>query len=179
MDGDRLAGLLADAVAAEAARDRSKQRVLRQAAEEEATFTGTLLELAESEERVALHLGAGRVHRGQVSAVARDFVVLTGDHERVVAIPVTAITAVRAPRSERDVAGGREAPLAVSLRAFLSGLAPDRPLVQLGVRGDDSLLLGTLRSVGVDVVVLRLDSADRQVAVIPLSAVTDVVLLDR
>ena len=178
MHGDRLAALLADAVAAEAARSRSKERMLRQAAAEEATFTGTLLELAESQERVALHLGEGRVHRGQVSAVARDFVVLTGDHERVVAVPTSAITAVRAPRSDRDLAGARDAPLAVSLGAFLSGIAPGRPLVQVGVRGDDSLLLGTLRSVGADVVVLRLDSADRQVAVIPLSAVTDVVLLD-
>lgn len=180
MDGDRLAALLADAAAAEAALDRSKERMLRQAAAEEATFTGTLLELGESQARVALHLSGGRVHRGHLSAVARDFVVLTGDQGRHVAIPTAAIASVRAPaRSGRDTAGDREPPIGASLAGFLSGIAPDRPLVQVGVTGDDSLLLGTLRSVGADVATLQLDSADRQVALIPLAAVTDVVLLDR
>lgn len=181
MDGDRLDGLLADAIAAEAARERTRQRWLREAAEDEATLVGTLVLLAETRERVALHVAAGRVHRGVLSAVGRDFVVVRDESERPTLVALAALTSVRSASSRSirtDVAGAQPAPVEASLRAVLNGVADERPMVQVGVRGEAPLVLGTLRSVGVDVMSVQLTGAEAAVVVVPLTAVSEVVLLD-
>ena len=179
MDGDRLAALLADAVASEAARDRAKERMLRQAAEEEATFVGTLVELGESGERVAIHLDGDRVHRGVVVAVARDFVVLRTETDRSAVVAVRSITSLRSTRlTRRDTAGARGAAVDVSLAAFLASLAPERMRVQIGVTGARTAIVGVLRSVGADVLTADLEGGEAPRVVVPLHAVADVVLLE-
>lgn len=185
MDGDRLDGLLADAIAAEAARDRSRERMLRRAAQEEATFSGALCGLAESQERVSVRLSTGRTHRGVVAGVGRDFFVVADVDAPTVVIASWATTVLR-PASRRwslatDVADARGAAVEVSLRGLLARLAEERPLVQVGVAGTDAPLRGTLVSVGEDVVTVRLDgdgSDGGGTVVIRLATATDVVLLD-
>lgn len=185
MDGDRLEGLLADAIASEAARDRSRERMLRRAGQEEATFSGALRGFAESNERVSVRLSTGRVHRGVVAGVGRDFFVMTDADAPTVVIASWAATVLR-PASHRwsratDVADARGAAVEVSLRGLLAGLAEEQPLVQVGVPGTEGPLRGTLRSVGEDVVTVRLDgvgSGGGGTIVIRLATVTDVVLLD-
>jgi len=181
MPRDRLDALLSEAAAAEAARDRTRERMLRQAAEEEATFTGALVALAEARTPVAVQVRAGRLHRGVVSAVAREFVVVIDDRERPVIVTLPAITSVRVsgPAARTDVGAAEAPPVAASLRAILATLAPERPMVQVGIAGEEGLVLATLRSVGVDVVTLRPDGAESGRVVVPLAAVTEVVLLDR
>src|SRR4051812_21674722 len=74
--GAELARLLADAAADAAVSDRSQGRVLRQVAEEEATFVGVCVDLAERGVGVVIRTASGRSHRGVVVAVGRDFLVV-------------------------------------------------------------------------------------------------------
>lgn len=185
---ENLEALLADAVAAEAAHQRSADRLLRQAAAEEATFAGVLVDLAERGDRVAVRTAAGRVHRGVLRAVGRDFAVVqpdgragsSGDSRPPVFVRLAAVTSVGtvdAPTGATGAIGAtgdRRPPLEASLAAVLGGLAPDRPQVQVGVAGDSAFVAGELVSAGFDVVVLR-----RPAAVVPVAAITEIVLLDR
>ena len=76
-----------------------------------------------------------------------------------------------------DTAGGRTAPLSVSLAALLVGLAADRPRVQVSATGDEPVA-GELRSVGLDVLTLRLDGDASLRAHVRIDAVTELLLLD-
>ena len=176
--GDSLEAMLADAVAAEAARERSADRLLRQAAAEEATFAGVLVDLAERGERVAVRTAGGRVHRGVVRAVGLDFVVVqpeAGDGDGPpVFVRLAAVTSVRTEDTPADVTGNRRPPLAASLAAVLGGLAPDRPHVQVGIAGEGAYISGELVSAGFDVLVLR-----QPTTVVPIEAIIEVVVLDR
>ena len=180
-EGDSLEALLADAVAAEAARQRSGERMLRQAAAEEATFAGVLVDLAERGERVAVRTVGGRVHRGVVRAVGRDFAVVQSETRTStdtggprVFVRLAAVTSVRTTDTPADVTGDRRPPLDTSLAAVLGGLAPDRPRVQVGVAGEGAYITGELVSAGFDVLVLR-----RPTTVTPVGAIAEVVVLDR
>ena len=171
--------VVADAVAEEAARERSQTRVLRQIAEEEATFAGVALDLAERSASVVARTSSGRVHRGRVLAVGRDFVVLRDGAGPPAVLAMSALSSLRPqPGSASvDTAGGRGAPLAVGLAALLVGLAAERPRVQVSAVGDEPLA-GQLRSVGVDVLTVRLDGDTGLRAHVRLGAVTEVLLLD-
>jgi hypothetical protein len=168
-----------DAVAAEAAGERSQERTLRSIAASEGTLVGLLVDLAERSVPVVVRLVSGRSHRGRVLAVARDAVVLRDGPKPPVVMALGAVASVRPQPSGADVeaTGGRPAPLGVSLAALLAGFADARPRVQV-VAGGDEPVAGELRSVGVDVLTLRLDG-DRGLAVhVALAAVHEVVLLD-
>jgi hypothetical protein len=168
-----------DAVAAEAAGERSQERTLRSIAASEGTLVGLLVDLAERSVPVVVRLVSGRSHRGRVLAVARDAVVLRDGPKPPVVMALGAVASVRPQPSGADVeaTGGRLAPLGVSLAALLAGFADARPRVQVVADGDEPVA-GELRSVGVDVLTLRLDG-DRGLAVhVALAAVHEVVLLD-
>jgi hypothetical protein len=171
--------LVADAVAEAAAQERSQTRVLRQIAEEEATFLGLALDLAERGVTVVVRTASGRSHRGAVVAVGRDFVVVRDGGGPPAFLAVGAIASLRPQPGSgaRDAAGGRGAPLDVGLAALLPALAADRPRVQLCALGDEPIA-GELRAAGVDVLTLRLDGDAGLRAHVRLAAVAELLLLD-
>lgn len=180
--GRALDRLVAEAAAAEVARERVQERSLRAVAEAEATFVGVAVDLAEQGRTVVVRTLAGRSHRGRIVAVGRDLLIIR-DGDAAPALVATAAVASLRPhldgphRADGDTAGGRPAPLDLGLASLLSELAAERPQVQVGLAGDDPVT-GRLRSVGADVVTIRLHGDRRPVVHVRLAAVTDVVLLD-
>ena len=180
-DGD-LTRLISSVRADDARGSRRRERSLRAAASAEATMGGVLLDLAEAREELTIRMTSGRLLRGWVDLVALDAVALR-TAAGLSLLRLDAITWVRrVPDSRLDApaagpmrphpatigsthsnttepAGDRPAARPVSFVALLAGLAADRPRVSLAVTGENSLLTGELRSVGVDVVTVRLDGA--------------------
>ena len=76
-----------------------------------------------------------------------------------------------------DTSGARPAPFDVGLAALLVTMAVDRPRVQVTAVGDEPIA-GQLRSVGVDVLTLRLDGDAGLRAHVRLAAVAELLLLD-
>ncbi len=171
--------LVADAVAEEAARERSQERTLHEIAESEATLAGLLLDRSERRSPVVVRTTGGRAHRGQVLAVGRDFVVLRDRPRPPVMVALDAVAAVRPEPEDRSAAatGGRAAPLNVSLAALLARLSGDRPRVLVAAAGDEPVA-GQLRSVGLDVLTLRLDGDHRLSVHVALAALAEITLLD-
>lgn len=178
-DDRELAALLADAVAAEAGRARSAERMLRTAAEESATFGGVLVDLAERAEPLTVRTTSGRLHRGTIVAVGRDFLVVRSDANPPVFVAAWAVASVRVTRGMRsDTAGDRPPPYDASFAAVVGGLAADRPRIQLGITGESTLLVGDLRAAGQDLLTLRLDGTPQGTLYVPVDSVEDLVLLD-
>jgi hypothetical protein len=166
---------------ADAARQRSRERWLRQQATEAATMAGVLTDLAERRAEVALSTRT-RSLVGRLVGAARDFVVVeersgagllvASAHLATVSPLATRSRGVldtdggRAPGIEAggawrgDPSGDREPPLSILLIDALTMLAADRSPVRLAVTNGE-LLLGELVAVGVDVVTLRGDPAER------------------
>ena len=172
--------LVADAVAEESARERAQTRRLRQIAEEEATFLGVAVDLAERGAVVVARTSSGRTHRGKVLAVGRDFLVLRDGGGPPAFVPVAALSSLRPQpgAASLDTAGGRPASLSVGLAALLVGLSADRPRVQVTAVGDEPVA-GVLRSVGVDVLTLVLDGDTGLRAHVRIGALSELLLLDR
>lgn len=178
MDVDRLLGDLArwagERRADEAAASRRDEASLRRQAEEEARFTGIALDLAELGEAVMVRTSTGRQHRGRIVAVAEDFLVVQAQGAAPVFVPFVAVSMVRpAPGIDAPEAGSaRTAPLGTRLVHALAGLAAERPRVTLVVHGHEAFS-GELRTVGHDVLTLRLEGGGSSVYV-PLTALTEV-----
>ncbi len=177
-DGDDIvAGLtrwLAEQRADAAAAARARERWLRQAAAEDATVAGVLLDIAErGDEVIATGIG-GRVHRGAVRAIGEDFVVLrTAASDALVR--VDALSTIRAERSFGDAApveGSTRPPaLAIGFGDALGAVAVDRPRVVVVAR-DGRSVSGELRHVGLDVATMRLDDGGGT-AFVPLAALAE------
>lgn len=181
VDETELARFLADAAADAAAQERSHERVLRQVAEEEATFAGIALDLAERRSGVIARTASGRPHRGRIVAVGRDFLVVRDTAGPPVFIALGALTVLRpepAASGGGDHTGQRPPPLAVGLGGVLARLAAERPRVQLTCTGDPEPLAGRLRSVGADVATLVLDGDRGLAAHVRIAGIADVVLFD-
>lgn len=175
---ESLERIVADAVAQEAARERSQSRVLRAVAEEEATFAGVAVDLAERGALVVARTTGGRMHRGCIVSVGRDFAVLDAAGRPVVlALAHLGSLRLQPGTAPRDTSGARPPRLEVSLAGLLAGLAAERPRVQVGCVGDDQLVQGELRSAGVDVATLLLDGGRAAVAYLSITAIADVALL--
>ncbi|HVM10163.1 MAG TPA: hypothetical protein VM345_16985 [Acidimicrobiales bacterium] len=179
MDDDRLDALLADAIAAEQARERVDERFLRRASEEEATFVGLLVALAEEGSTVAVRTAMGRLHRGRIDAVGRDVVVMRDAEGRRVLLATPAIASVRtegASVRDADLPPARDVPRPLSFVALAAVLAEARPEVRVAIVGEDVLVGGTLRSVGRDLITVRRPpgSTDH----VPVAAIVEMVLLD-
>jgi hypothetical protein len=171
-----------DAVDAEAARARSQERVLRSVAASEATFVGLLVDLAERAVPVVVRLTSGRSHRGVLLAVGREVVVLRDGPKPPALCALAAVTSVRPQpdgpaTADVQATGARPAPLDISFGALLAGFADDRPRVQV-VAGGDEPVAGELRSVGHDVLTVRLDGDRGLLAHVRLGAVSEVLLLE-
>ena len=165
----------ADAVVDEAARRRTRERWLRIQAEEDASFAGTLVDLAERRQPAVLDV-AGEKLRGRLVGVGADFVAVRTDRRQDALIPFDAIEAVRPEPGAIDVRGDRSPTLDVALHAVLGPIAADRPDVLIRTR-QGVVLRGRLRSAGTDLLRLRLDVEPPTPTWIPLTAVAVLVMV--
>ena len=148
-----------DAVAA-----RSRERWLRQQAQEEGTFAGVLLDLGERGCPVVLQGVGGRHHRGVLKAVAGDFAVLSTERSLDVLVHFSGIVSVRQEPGAPATAGDRTVVLETTLGEVLVDLAGERPQVVV-VTLDGTGIAGQLRAIGRDVLTVRLDGEDRSTVV--------------
>jgi hypothetical protein len=149
-----LEAWLADLQVDEAAAARARTAWLQRQAEEEATFTGVLADLAERERTVVVHTTLGRRHGGRLRVVGADFCWLRTARSVDVLIRYDAITLVRpAPRDE-GAAGDRAVTPAATFAGALVALLGAR-VMACPLGGEP--VNGELRSVGRDVAALRLD----------------------
>lgn len=168
-----LAAWAADQRADEAAAGRIRERWLRQQAAEAATLAGIALDLAERRARVSVRTRAGRSHHGRVDAVGRDFLVMRSASSRPTFVAMAAVAWLRPePGAAGDGTGDRGAPLDVSLADVLLRLSGDRPHLQVTV-GDETVT-GQLRSVGADVLTMRIDGDPPASAHIRMDAIYEV-----
>lgn len=175
-----LARWAADTRAAEASRGRRQQRFLRQAAEEEATFAGVVVDLSERSRALVVRTASGRSHRGHIVAVGRDFLVVREPGGPPVFVALAAAASVRLQPGHHtgDTTGARAAPVDATLAVVLAGLAGDRPTVSVTTAGDPTALTGELRAVGADVATLRLGGDAGGMAYVRLDSVTELLLVD-
>lgn len=172
--GRALARWAADATVDDAVRGRVRARWLRIQAEEEASFGGTLVDLAERGRPVVLDVGPHRL-QGLLAGVGGDFVALRTDRGHDVLIRLDGIDAVRPEPGSTAVRGDRTATLEVTLDAVLGPIAAERPEVL--IRTDrDVAVRGQLRSAGTDVLRLRAAGDPATPVWVPLDAVRMIVL---
>ena len=171
MDDDQ--GMAPDPLAAElsrwaamlrvedAVRSRSRERWLRQQAEEGATWIGTLLELAERRQAVVVELRSGATVSGALVGVGED-VCLLADAPRQSATTLVALVHVSCVRTRTPAAGAASGDRNPTLRLTLAGalglLAAEREAARIGLAGG-SAVTGRILGVGADV--LTVDPASR------------------
>jgi hypothetical protein len=189
---DDLERWAAGARAQEAADQRVRERWLRQAAEEEASFAGLLADLAEAGRAVVVTTTSGRRHQGPVVAVGWDFVALSphsgaAGEGRLTLLNFEAIAELRqapgsAPRASVAPArpptgpGDREGGLGVTLVEVLAQAVAVRPRVAV-VLGAVTVV-GQLRAVGADVLSVKTDTEPGGLSYSRLSSVSEISLFD-
>jgi hypothetical protein len=167
---------LLHAVAAERVRDaataRARTHWLVRQAEEEGTLAGVLADLAEHAEPVVCTTRAGRRHVGAVHALGADFVALRSGAGGTVLVALDAVAQVRTQPGTDAVAGDRAVRLERRLAEVLTEMAADRPdvVVSTGI----AEVRGELRTVGRDVVTLRLDGRPAGAVYVALGAAQEV-----
>lgn len=167
----RLERWVAEARVDEAAQQRARERWLLDVAEQEATVTGVLGELAER--RAIVTIGVeGRRHHGTVVAIGLDFVALRPATGGEVLLALGAIGMVRTAPTVTDLVGDRVVPTELRLVDVLAELAADRERVRLVTTTGD-VVTGRLKSVGRDVVVVRADGEPPGTAYVPATAVVE------
>ena len=173
----RLAEWAAAASADAASAARARERWLRRAADEDATFAGVLLDLAERGATVVVTGRAGRRHRGIVRAVATDFVGIQTDTGGDVLLTFAGIASVRPEPGAAAPLGDRAVAVDVGLAEVLAAVADDRPRLLVVTLADAEGLAGELRAVGRDVLTLRLDGADRTPSYVPVASLAEIRLV--
>ena len=152
----RLEQWAADARIDAAALERSRERWLRSAAEQDATFGGVLLDLAERGITVAVQTVAGRRHHGAIEVIGADFVALRKPSGSELLMALRAVTMLRAGSAGLAV-GERAVSTDLRLVEALAELAAERARVLLVAQRGGDAVSGELRSVGIDVVTVRAD----------------------
>lgn len=176
LPSDELIDLLDEARAQEAVRARARRRWLRQQASESARWTGLLLTAAERGARVTIRTASGRAHQGRLVAVGTDFCGLVSDAAVETYIATAAIISLR-PETGLEAAvaqDDRRPPLDLLLVELLAQEAPERPRVTLALSGDPEPVVGTLRTVGVDLATIELETGRRELLYVRLESVTEV-----
>ncbi|MGH9102231.1 MAG: hypothetical protein ACRDYD_04500 [Acidimicrobiales bacterium] len=180
-------GLLADLArwgadnrVTEAVTQRTREAWLRRQAEEEATWSGLLTDLAEVGAAVTVQLAAGRTHQGRLVALGRDFAVINTGLDRTVLVVPDAIVTLRTSPGSRPVApaGARNGSTAGRcLVDVLSVLCADRSRVALGMAGERVPVVGELRAVGRDIVTIMQEGRPPRLLYVRLASLSDVSLL--
>jgi hypothetical protein len=154
----------------EAARDRTRERWLRDQASATASWAGIMVDLAEQATTVVIGMGPLRL-TGRIVGVARDFCVVEQAGGRPVLIALDAISAVwPAPSGAGSPGGDRPPGLALSMAGALSALADERSRVLLTLEDGDQLE-GELVAVGEDVITLRTQPPSRRSIYVRLASV--------
>jgi hypothetical protein len=170
----RLDRWVAEARVDDAALQRSRERWLQEVAEQEATLSGVLADLAER--RASVSMGAaGRRFHGVVTAIGIDFVAVQVASGPDVLLSMGAIAVVRTGHAVTVAVGDRVVATELHLADVLVELAADRERVRL-VTGAGEAVAGVLRSVGHDVVVLRTDGDPPGTAYVARAAIAEVTL---
>ena len=177
-DLDELRRWVADAVAGEAADSRARSRRLLQQATEDATFVGTLVDLAERGADLTIVTTGDSSLIGRIAVVGRDFVALVGRNGRTSFVPLGAIAALREQPGTRSaaVAGERSAPLQASLAAITAELAAER--VRVHVTSAKHAVTGELRASGDDVLVVMAEGVPPVPAYVPIASLTELAVTD-
>ena len=180
--GDQLDGIrqwVADAAAKETAESKARARSLLQQATEDATFVGTLVDLAERESDLIIVTTEDTAVVGRIAAVGDDFVAVAVRNGRTSFVPTVSIAAVRAQPGTRNVvvAGERGAPLRARLAAVVTELAAER--VRVHVTAARHAVVGELRASGDDVLVVMADGDPPVPTYIPFDSLTELAVLDR
>ena len=169
-----LTALLDAERGAQAARERSQERWLRQAALEEARLAGVLLDAAEQRLSVTVTTVSGRRHIGVVAMVGQDCCGMVTSGGTRTYVRTAAITVVQHDRLLRPVpaAADRPAPVPTRLTDLLADLVDERPVVAFVSAGGTEAVVGRLLAVGVDVATVEIDER-RAVAYVALDSVTE------
>lgn len=158
----------------EAVRTRVRAHWLRVQAEEEASFVGTLVDLAERGRPVGLDVGDHRL-RGVLRGIGGDFVAMRTEQGQQVLARMEAIDAVRSEPGGIDVRGDRSPLLDLELAGVLGPVAADRPLVLVRTTSE-VIVRGELRSSGSDVVRIRVDGDPPTPAWVPIDKIAVLVI---
>ena len=150
---------------------RRRSAWLRRQADEEATMTGVLVDLAEHGRAVTLYLGNGRRHRGTIAAVGRDVVELRSTVGERVVVALDALDSVRPSTDADAVPGDGPVPTDVRLVERVRRLAEQRERVLIVGRNGEATS-GEITSVGRDVVRVALDGGG--LAYVSLTALAEV-----
>ncbi len=180
---DDLERWAAGARAQEAAEARVRERWLRQAAEDEASFAGLLVDLAEDGRPVSVTTVGGRRHHGPIVAVGADFVAVAGPENRLVLLRLAAVAEVRPGTGKRRAQAAAAAATGsgrqsrdVAMAEVLAQAAATRPRVAV-VLGAVTVV-GELRAVGTDVLTVRTDGEPGGLSYVTLASVSEVSLFD-
>lgn len=172
----RLDRWVAELRADDAAARRARERWLLTQAEESSTFAGVLVDLAEHGTPVVVDGPGGRRHRGTIAAVARDFCALRTAAGREVLLAYAGIAAVRA-RSGTAATGDRALALTATLDEALATLAEERPRVLVVTHAGGEGIAGELRTVGRDVVTVRVDGRPPAPVFVAIAAIAEISLV--
>jgi hypothetical protein len=169
----RLDAWVADARIDAAAEQRSRERWLRSAAEQDATFAGVLLDLAERGGSVSVQAGTGRRHHGVIGVIGADFFALRTPAGREVLLARRSVAQVRADPLE-VATGERSVTTDLCLADVLSQLAADRARVVLVTHGAEGIAAGELRRVGIDVATVRTEGDPPGMVYVPIDSISEV-----
>jgi hypothetical protein len=158
--------LLDDARAAEHRRARTSERLLRTAAEESATFAGSLLDLAEQGRSVRITTASRRRHVGPIRMVGLDFLVVADAW-----VALATVASVGVVEGGGAATGDRPGTDLLLVEA-LARVAPERPQLAVVTSGGE-VVAGRLLAVGADVLTLRLEG-EGGTAYVPAAAVLEV-----
>lgn len=170
-----LEAWLADLLVDEAANARARAAWLERQATEEATFLGVLADLAERERQVVIDTVAGRRYLGMIRVVGQDFCALLTKHDVDVLVRYEAIASARPAPREQGTVGDRFIAPVVTFDDALGALSGSGARVTVTGLGGTAVH-GELRSVGHDVLTLRLD--DRSVAYVRLASVGELSVVE-
>ena len=175
MSVDPLDRLAAEAGVDEAVRRLGHQAWLRRRAEESASLSGLLADLAERQDPVELLLvGGGRRH-GRIETVGSDLVGLRLDDRRLALVARRSLAAIRPDRGVPDLVGDRTVPSdGPNLRDVLDRLVADQPRVTITLVGTLIPVEGVLERLGRDVLLVR--EADGSATHLPFGAVVEVLV---
>ena len=169
----------AEARAEEAAASRSREGWLRQAASEDATLVGTLVDLAERGTAAVLTMRSGRRLRAAIWRVGEDCVAVRLDDRRVSWLALGALAAIGAePGGMNLPTGTRRVESEVTLEEVLGDLVADQATVAIFLSDMTDPLRGRLVGGGRDIVRLTRSGASPEEVVIAVQAVSEVVLVD-
>lgn len=173
--GDPWQDLLDDARAQEAGAARGRERWLRQAAAEDATLAGVLLDLAEARAEATVQSSSGRAHRGRVVLVGSDVVAVETSPGPLALVALRSVVSV-CPEAGPGPVGSRPAPEGPGLLDLLATAAADDEIVLLtGPSG--ATVRGVLAGVGADVVALRPEDGRGLTTYVSADSICEVLVL--